>query len=155
MVLLQALEGPVLENFAVIVTPRCVDNLTELALGGVPGDEPVDEIDRVFTFDVVFIKGGNVDESGTVSNRLIFRLIVLFISIGCEIAGPMLPVETRVERRCAGVEWSSYCHGIQPLGGVRIQLFLPIDRASRPFIVFLFVPQCNIIIHIMETRQPE
>ncbi len=137
-----------------VVAPRSIENLTDLALGGVAGDEPVDERFRVLAFDVVLIKRGDIDERRSVSNRLVLGLAVLLISDGGEIAGPVFPMEARIERFGTGVKGCSDRHGPFPSRSVDVpEPDCPSSGVAGIFdqyIVFQIVPQCNIIIHIME-----
>ena len=109
--LTQTLKRTVLNNLSLSIAPWNVEDLADLGLGRVPGNEAVDEFFGVSASNLIFEKRGNIDERRTVSYGMVLRLMKIVVRAHGEVAGPLTPVHAGTEYRPPRMKRCSYRHG--------------------------------------------
>src|SRR3954452_16196730 len=110
MILSQAKNGPVLNDFTFAVAQATVNRLTHGAFAGVPGNDSVDKLQSISATHIVFEQWRYVDQARCVSDGVIFVVVDNVIGARSEIPGPRAPTLAYTERGSAGMKGSSDRH---------------------------------------------
>ena len=97
-VLRQPGDGPVVDDLAVLVAPRRVDDRADRDLAQVPRHDPVDEARRVLARDPVLEERRDVDQRRGVADRVVLVLVVGLVGGDRVVARPLAIVQALAER---------------------------------------------------------
>ena len=98
------MDRPVVDDLAVLVAPRRVDDAADRHLRRVAGDHPVDQPERVGPRHDVLVERGDVDQRGRLADRVVLDVVGVGIDARGEIARPLAPLHLAVEGRGARME---------------------------------------------------
>ena len=96
--------GPVIDDLALLVAPRRVDDLSDRQFRRIARDEPIDEPRRVASGDDVFVERRHVDERGRIPNGVVLVLVMRLVRADGVVARPVAVIQALAERERALVE---------------------------------------------------
>src|SRR5215210_57589 len=102
---------PVVDHAAVLVAPRCVEDLADSHLADVASDHPVDEARRAGAGDGVLEQRRNVDQGGGVANDVVLVLVMPFVRARRVVARPFPVIEAFAQRERPLMDRGSNWHG--------------------------------------------
>ena len=94
----------VVDDLAVLVAPRRVDDLPDLELRRVARHDAVGEAQGVGTRDPVLVQRADVDDGGRLADRVVLDVVEVGVRGRGEVAGPLAPLHLDVQRRGPGME---------------------------------------------------
>ena len=104
LVLGHPVDRAVVDDLAVLVAPRGVDDLADLEPRGVARHDPVGEAEGVGTRDPVLVERADVDDGGRLADRVVLDVVEVGVCGRGEVAGPLAPLHLHVQRRGPGME---------------------------------------------------
>src|SRR6185436_7138879 len=106
----ESMDRAVVDDLAVLVAPGRVPDLPHGELRGVAGDHPVDERGRVRAGDAVLVQGRDVDQRGSLADRVVLDVVRVGVRGRGPVAGPLAPLLLAIERGGPRVERGPDAH---------------------------------------------
>src|SRR5262249_8632285 len=98
------------DDFALLIAPAAVDDLSNLHLVDVTGDDAIHQLGRVFAGDQILIQRRNVDERSRVANGVVLVLVMYLVHADRVVSRPLAVVQAVAKRESALVKGSSDGH---------------------------------------------
>jgi hypothetical protein len=111
-ILVKAKDRSILNHFTLPIAPTRVDRLIHRAFCGIPRDHTVHEPECVPTLHFVFEERRYVDQTGGISDGMVFWLVLDFIRARDKITGPVPPIVAHAQGRSAGMKRSPKGHRV-------------------------------------------
>jgi len=109
-ILRQPPDRAIVHNFAIIIAPGTVEDLTDPTARDIARHDAIHNCRRLRAYDVILEQGRDVDERGRIADSEVLTLVSVLVSGGGPVARPFAPLFTLVQFGSAGVERSRNWH---------------------------------------------
>ena len=113
--LVEPVDRPVVDDLAVLVAPRRVEDAADRQLRRVAGDHAVDQPQGVGPRDDVLVERRDVDQRGRLADRVVLDVVGVGVDARRVVARPLAPLQLAVERRGTRMEGGPDAHGLAVL----------------------------------------
>ena len=103
-------DGAVVNDFAFLIAPAAIDDLSDRNLVDVATDDAIDEAGGVRPGDAVLEKGRDVDERGRIADSVVLVLVRHFVDTDGVVARPFFEIQAVAESEGSFVESGSDGH---------------------------------------------
>ena len=107
LVVFEARDGAVVDDFSLLVAPAAINYLAHSHLGDVARDDAVHQLGGVLARDQILVERRDVDERGRIADGVVLVLVMHFVHADGVVSRPLAVIKTLAKRKSSLVKCGS------------------------------------------------